>query len=439
MKKKIVVFALAASVAVAIGCAAGMCWMYQAVRAYERKNNVSVLSPLNENREQNNSRQRKENENTVRTKIADESAKMKYTVREGDDIVSIAIAFGVSPSQLMAANAISVDDSIRPGDVLTLPANARPVQSDPEGNAVLNDGNTEADTNTVAQISPQMKVLGVEYDGENHGVIAYATGVDGQPFAIGGGVGKEAGSYTVTVEAGSYNDNYALAETATFAWTITEKAAVENPETGVTEFTKEISVENAKAGVNMTTIFNNANNSLAENKEVSAKIGTSAIVFDKEAIAAIAGSNNATLTLDVTIVEDQAAIEDAKLNGAEAIIRVSLGEGVTFENGKAKVEFAFDKAAPKGMVGKVYYVDAEGKRTDMNAKFADGKVSFETNHFSDYIVVFEKAPGLSGGAIAGIVIGCVAALAIAAFLVYWFVIRKKKNGGSKEDTTAAQA
>ena len=166
MKKKIVVFALAASVAVAIGCAAGMCWMYLAVRAYERKNNVSVLSPLNENTEQKNSRQRKENENTVRTKITDESAKMKYTVREGDDIVSIAIAFGISPSQLMAANAISVDDSIRPGDILTLPANARPVQSDPEGNAVLNDGNTEADTNTVAQIPPQMKVLGVEYDGE---------------------------------------------------------------------------------------------------------------------------------------------------------------------------------------------------------------------------------------------------------------------------------
>jgi len=75
-------------------------------------------------------------------------------------------------------------------------------------------------------------------------------------------------------------------------------------------------------------------------------------------------------------------------------------------------------------------VDADGNRTDMNATFADGKVTFETNHFSDYIVVFEKK-GLSGGAIAGIVIAVVVVLAGVVLLVLWLL--KKKGNGKNDD------
>ena len=164
MNKKIMNFALTATVVVAIGCAAGMGWMYRIVRAYERKNNVSILSSTAEDTNRANSRSL--GKNAVRTNTTDESTGMKYTVREGEDIVSIAIAFGVSPSELMAANAISVDDSIRPGDVLTLPAKARSVHGDPEGNTVRNEENARAGTNLVAKVPPQMKVLGIDYDGE---------------------------------------------------------------------------------------------------------------------------------------------------------------------------------------------------------------------------------------------------------------------------------
>ena len=48
-----------------------------------------------------------------------------YTVKEGDDLVSIAIAYGISPSALMDINDLKPTDEIKPGQVLKLPANAK--------------------------------------------------------------------------------------------------------------------------------------------------------------------------------------------------------------------------------------------------------------------------------------------------------------------------
>ena len=164
VSRKTLAIALTASIAVTVGCAAGLGWMYQTVRAYERKNKVSVLVPQDENIVRNNSRMQNENtvrtnsrkkdESAIRTKPLDGSQKMKYTVREGDDIVSIAIKFGVSPSKLVNLNSLEGDDCIRPGDVLMLPADAQ----------LLDEA--DAGTNVVAKIPPQLKVLEVKYDGD---------------------------------------------------------------------------------------------------------------------------------------------------------------------------------------------------------------------------------------------------------------------------------
>ena len=48
-----------------------------------------------------------------------------HTVKENEDIVSIAIQYGVSPSALMDLNDLKNTDSLPPGRVLKLPANAK--------------------------------------------------------------------------------------------------------------------------------------------------------------------------------------------------------------------------------------------------------------------------------------------------------------------------
>ncbi len=56
---------------------------------------------------------------------AAEPAGNTYVVKDGDDIVSISIAWGISPSQLMNANDLKENEPLKPGQVLKLPPNAR--------------------------------------------------------------------------------------------------------------------------------------------------------------------------------------------------------------------------------------------------------------------------------------------------------------------------
>ena len=55
----------------------------------------------------------------------EEPPTLTYKVKEGDDLVSIAIAYGISPSALMDLNDLKATDEIKPGQILKLPANAK--------------------------------------------------------------------------------------------------------------------------------------------------------------------------------------------------------------------------------------------------------------------------------------------------------------------------
>ena len=85
------------------------------------------------------------------------------------------------------------------------------------------------------------------------------------------------------------------------------------------------------------------------------------------------------------------------------------------------------KAPPAGKVFKGWK-DASGNivSTEKNYTFT---VTGETTLTAVYEDMPEVKPakndGLSGGAIAGIVIGSVAVLGIGGFTIYWFVVRKK--------------
>ena len=124
--RKVMVLAFAVNAAVAVGCAIGMGRMYRAVRTYEKRHNVSVLSP--------------ENEITVRMNC--------------DPPVGGTATNGVAKAGSEASRA-KKDDAREEG--------ASPFS------CVVQEGmsdNAGGATNAMAKIPPQMKVLDIRYDGE---------------------------------------------------------------------------------------------------------------------------------------------------------------------------------------------------------------------------------------------------------------------------------
>ncbi len=180
----------------------------------------------------------------------------------------------------------------------------------------------------------------------------------------------------------------------------------------------------------------------AQNGKVALTVGNLSLTFDANAVNTLGGE---TVSLTANVLT-----ENLTIDGAQLVIDITLtGASASFGNGKVTVSVPFTTAVPEGKVAKVYYVNGNDK-TDMNAVFADGKVTFETPHFSTFAVVFEDeqtAPvdptpsdpeveptpakkGLSGGAIAGIVIAIVAVLAGAGVGCFFLL---KKKGGKKTD------
>jgi hypothetical protein len=172
----------------------------------------------------------------------------------------------------------------------------------------------------------------------------------------------------------------------------------------------------------VTGIFNaaNTNGGSVEVSVPTTVAGAIAIAFDNDAVGAIAGNE---VTLEATVILNSTEIPDA-----EMVIEVSL-QGATFENGKATVSVPFSGTVPDGKVLKVYFVNGNAKE-DMNSTFANGKVVFETNHFSTYALFFEDAPASSGDSNGGgfpiwiifVIIAVVAVAGVGAF----FVVKNKK-------------
>ena len=235
----------------------------------------------------------------------------------------------------------------------------------------------------------------------------------------------EIGTYDVVVESGE-TANY-RAGSMVVTVTVREAAPIVDTATGAANYYKQIDPQAAeKQGVNVTGIFNDAFADLtAESVTLTAYIGQASITFDRTAIEAVAGYE-VLLTYKQTDVIDQRLPQDALL-----MIDVSL-DGAALGNGTATVRLPLDYTEKKNQVLKVYYVSDEGEMVDMNATYADGTLSFETNHFSRYVVLSEAK--LSKSAVTGIVLGSIAG-GLALLISVMVVIRKKMVKASKASLT----
>ena len=133
---------------------------------------------------------------------------------------------------------------------------------------------------------------------------------------------------------------------------------------------------------------------------------------------------------EVKITSKQAASSDMtdkqkSVVGNNYVLRFSATAGTTtvHELGD-EVTISFNYTPTVSMSGKhivVKYVDDDGKTTEMQTTYSNGRVSFVTDHFSIYFVdVVENTPGGGGSSTSGnnnIIFVAVAAAAVAAIAV----------------------
>ena len=128
----------------------------------------------------------------------------------------------------------------------------------------------------------------------------------------------------------------------------------------------------------VTKLFSTAK---SDNASVEIKVGSIDMTFDSAAVADIAGK---TVSLKAEL-----KTTDLNIENAQAVIEISL-KGSTFENGEVKVTVPFTNTVPDGKEVKVYYIDGDNRKP-VDATYENDQVTFTTNHFSTYAIVFEDS------------------------------------------------
>lgn len=161
-----------------------------------------------------------------------------------------------------------------------------------------------------------------------------------------------------------------------------------------------------------------------------------AVKLDNKVLAAIVKSGEENVTLQVQTVQEnslaQAQKDALKDKDAALVIDVTLGSIHDFAGGTASITVPFTSA--DGANHAVYYLAPDGTMEKVDASYANGKLTFTTGHFSEYVVIREENSSVADGpedvsADTGIlpwVLIAVAVVAVAAVVVT-VVLKKKKK------------
>ena len=96
--------------------------------------------------------------------------------------------------------------------------------------------------------------------------------------------------------------------------------------------------------------------------------------------------------------------------------------------GKGKATVSLGYTITDGNEATVYFVDSQGNKTKVKSSYSDGTLSFETNHFSTYVIEQTAKKGTSGVAIAII---AVLAVIIATGATFGYIVYKSKHGKAR--------
>ncbi len=178
------------------------------------------------------------------------------------------------------------------------------------------------------------------------------------------------------------------------------------------------------SAVNLSFVKYKAESDSSITLDIGLKGGNSAS-FDAKAISTLSTGD---LKID-SVNKDTLDDATKKLVGDNPVYDISFGANTSFGEGKAT--FTISYTLPEGKNAsdlKVYYIKDGAISEKIDAAYADGKVSFSTNHLSTYSIGFEESSsgGNNGGEFPIAIVVVIAVVAIAAIGGAFFFMQKKK-------------
>ncbi len=111
--------------------------------------------------------------------------------------------------------------------------------------------------------------------------------------------------------------------------------------------------------------------------------GMSAITFDSTALNALSAAE-----LSITLLSDEEKASMKDIVGDSPVYRITFGPNTDFKNGKVTVTVPYELETGKIRDNiKVWYIDGT-EHTEIPCTYENGHVTFDTDHFSDYAVMY---------------------------------------------------